>query len=626
MKTHKAYLISAITAVLVFALSMAYSFIFFREGTLIQSTVAISRFLYGIQLFLRFLPAVIGTGALVGWAIDFGKNARGCSARFSGTMFVRLNEVIVTGLVFVFVLTLVNEIALPTVSAKLKQYRMLPSLLRDYNAMAARLYEQERFALAFGYAKKAFEIDAKNPGAKRLLRLTELSLQQQKEISDDIKKRTEELTFKGELPDLLPRSKTENRQDMFDSNLLESARDALKHKDFVQALALAGRAQNFAHLSAEDKAELKNIAGAAESALHLPPAYGATAEQLIFQKKYDGYVSLLNGSYLKAYYIFKTLSLQSKTLALDPDIQTCLEEAQRHIENQCFFSDETFNLRPFERAENVHFRLAKDDGTTDIFFIKGITQADIDGGTAQYLRGLYVFTLDEHNEYKSGFYSDYAKLKKISLRDEGEHAAYAKALNAGRSKPFMSVPILIVRSIDRNFEGTEERPSLLTGEEGLLGLPPDVQALPMEYDDFELIKEVSSGFDSMHLDSLFRFVNRAENYGYSAEIFAQILLNRLLYPLFLLNLFIILGWIAWNGRTPEHVQFKFVWILLFPFAGIGLHALYIIMLGLFKLMNYGIIGLAGKSAALGAGLILYTLLLTSFSVSFLACRNSEEEE
>ena len=583
MKTHKAYLISAITAVLVFALSMAYSFIFFREGTLIQSTVAISRFLYGIQLFLRFLPAVIGTGALVGWAIDFGKNARGSSARFSGTMFIRLNEVIVTGLVFVFVLTLVNEIALPTVSAKLKQYRMLPSLLRDYNAMAARLYEQERFALAFGYAKKAFEIDAKNPGAKRLLRLTELSLQQQKEISDDIKKRTEELTFKGELPDLLPRSKTENRQDMFDSNLLESA-------------------------------------------LHLPPAYGATAEQLIFQKKYDGYVSLLNGSYLKAYYIFKTLSLQSKTLALDPDIQTCLEEAQRHIENQCFFSDETFNLRPFERAENVHFRLAKDDGTTDIFFIKGITQADVDGGTAQYLRGLYVFTLDERNEYKSGFYSDYAKLKKISLGDEGEHAAYAKELNAGRSKPFTSVPLLIVRSIDRNFEGTEERPSLLTGEEGLLGLPPDVQALPMEYDDFELIKEVSSGFDSMHLDSLFRFVNRAENYGYSAEIFAQILLNRLLYPLFLLNLFIILGWIAWNGRTPEHVQFKFVWILLFPFAGIGLHALYIIMLGLFKLMNYGIIGLAGKSAALGAGLILYTLLLTAFSVSFLACRNSEEEE
>jgi len=417
-------------------------------------------------------------------------------------------------------------------------------------------------------------------------------------------------------------------QESFDSNLLENARKALERTDFVQARALADRAlKGSPNLSAGDKAELKKIAGAAANGLHLPPAFDATPEQLIFQKKYDGYISLLNGDYLKAYYIFKTLSLQSKMLALDPDIQNCLEEAQLHIENQCFFSDETFNLRPFERAENMYFRLAKDDGTTDIFFIKGITQAGSGDGTAQYLRGLYIFTLGKRNEYKSGFYSDYAKLKKISVHDVGENFIQNMEQTAGISKPFTSIPLLILRSIDRNFEGTEDHPSLLTtgeDEEDKSLVPPDVLALPMEYDDFELIKEASSGFDGMRLDSLFHFVDRAENYGYSAEIFAQILLNRLLYPLFLLNLFIILGWIAWNGRTPENVQFKFVWILLFPFAGIGLHALYVIMFGLFKLMNYGIIGLTGKSTALVAGVVLYTLLLIAFSVSFLACRNSEE--
>ncbi|MGP1459497.1 MAG: hypothetical protein ACTTKL_09335 [Treponema sp.] len=620
MKARKAYLISFVTAVLVFAVSMIYTFVSLHEDALIHSTVKTYKFLHGIKLFLHFLPAAIGTGCLIGWAIDFGKNAQGSLMRFSVAMFSRFQIVLLTALFFVFVLTAVNKIALPIINAQLNHYRALLSLLQEYNTMAEKLYETQRFGLAFDYAKKASEIDAENKETKRLLYLTEVSLQEQKEFSAEQKKKAGELTFNEDITHLTQSDMPERILGPYETrNLLESAREAYRQKDYFGAHYYAQTAILAAAPKDISVGELKEVAAAAWNELSRTRLADATEEQLLFQKKYEGYVSLIGGDYLKAYYIFKTLSLQSKKLSLDPDIVRYLDAAQRRIEKQYFFSDETFNLQSFESAENVHFRLVKDDGTTDVVFIKGITQAQGAAELAQYLRGLYIFTLDERNEYKSGIYTAYAKMESLSADYfDGRLAEVAEM--AGKYK---SVPYIILRSLDRNFEGTADAPELIGGYEAKL--PSGSLILPMEYADFELIKEASSGFDAMRLGSLYRFVDCAEKYGYSAEIFAQILLNRLLYPLFILNMFIMLGWTAWHGRTPENVQFKFVWILLFPLAGIGIHYLYIVALGLFKLLNYGLIGLAGKSAALVSGLVLYSLLLIIFSVSFLSCRNSSQE-
>ncbi len=623
MKLKKTYLISFVFMIFVFIACLIYTFIFFNEPSLINSTVKTYKFLTSLKLFFSFVPAAIGTGCLIGWTIDFGNNAQGSLNRFSTAMFARFQQLIITGLVFVFALTAVNEIVLPIINARLRHFQAMPALLKEYNSMAEKLYESERFSLAYDYAKQASEIDSGNKDTKHLLYLTELSLRNQKKITDELKKTTGELTFNEDLSNLSEKNEIIRLHEPFETfALLKAARECYEMHDYFGAHYYADTAVHSADPKDINIRELKELASAAWNQLGSARLEGTTEEQKLFQKKYEGYVRLINGDNLKAYYIFKTLSLQSKKLSIDPDIVRYLAVAEARIEKQYFFSDETFNLQAFESTENVRFKIKKDDGTTDVIFIKGITQTTGAEEMAQYLRGLYIFTLDENNSYKSGMYTAYAKMQSLST-EYFDDAVQDSNIVIENIKDYKSVPYIILNSIDRDLEKTVNKPEITGGYAETK--PANFVILPMEYSDFELIKEISSGFDTMKLSSLFRFVETSEKYGYSAEIFAQIVLNRLLYPLFILNLFIILGWIAWRCRTPAGVQFKFLWIFLFPFIGIAMHYLYVIGLGLFKLLNYGIIALAGKSASLLAGLILYVLLLIVLSMSFLACRNTSDE-
>ena len=144
----------------------------------------------------------------------------------------------------------------------------------------------------------------------------------------------------------------------------------------------------------------------------------------------------------------------------------------------------------------------------------------------------------------------------------------------------------------------------------------------MPFSDFELIEQASSGADSMNLISLFNFVSKAEKYGYSAESFAHILMNRMLKPLYLLILFIVIAYLAWHFRLEENSVFKFKWIIMFPVLCAAYYFLYKLALCLFKFINYGLLGVSGVSFSIAAGTIVYVLIFAIVSVFFLSCRNS----
>ena len=131
----------------------------------------------------------------------------------------------------------------------------------------------------------------------------------------------------------------------------------------------------------------------------------------------------------------------------------------------------------------------------------------------------------------------------------------------------------------------------------------------ISYEDFDLVKQASADLDSMNIISLFKFMNKATFFGYSQEVVCQTLLDRILYPLFVLVLLVFIAYTAWNGRLLEDKLFKFKWVLVFPIFACSFHIIYNILFVLFRFVNYGFLSLVGIDFALVVGIIFYILLL-----------------
>ena len=190
----------------------------------------------------------------------------------------------------------------------------------------------------------------------------------------------------------------------------------------------------------------------------------------------------------------------------------------------------------------------------------------------------------------------------------------------GIDKKISAVPYILLNSVDRNFPDKIITPEFKLGNKksDLSGF----RILKMPFSDFELIEQASSGADSMNLISLFNFVSKAEKYGYSAESFAHILMNRMLKPLYILILFVVIAYLAWHFRLEENSVFKFKWVAMFPLLCATYFFLYNLAVCLFKFINYGLLGIAGVSYSLAIGAIVYVLIFVIVSVFFLSCRNS----
>ena len=63
--------------------------------------------------------------------------------------------------------------------------------------------------------------------------------------------------------------------------------------------------------------------------------------------------------------------------------------------------------------------------------------------------------------------------------------------------------------------------------------------MPLPFEDFSMLCDVSHGSETMSLVSLYKFSKVASNFGYSSEIFSQALINRFSFPLILLICFML---------------------------------------------------------------------------------------
>ena len=607
----RTYIITIVFTVFSFLLCLCYGFFFAAIPKVVSLSENSYRFFLGLKTFIHILPAILGTGLLVGWSVGFGANQSGSKVRFSNAMFGRYKKVLILSLVSVFILTISTEVFEPALNKKLNYYQDRLELMGEYKRVAGKLFAQGDADLAFEYAKLANEIDPTNEDVQKLMIASELAANKTQDVPKvSVSKKIKKIEkFQNRI---LP----EEPYSVF--KLLITAQQCLDNEDWFGAHYYAQMAIDASSPKDINVPALKDISAVAWNHISQAQAEKITEEQKIYAKKVEGYSALISGDFLKAYYIFRTLSLKSKALSVDPDVVRYLNFANEKLEEEYFFIDETFNLQGFETVNNVHFSIRNNDGTTSVYFIKGVTPIADSASLVQYLRGLSIFVIDYDGKYKLGKYVPYAKMS--SLNTDFFDAESKKII--GINDSIKEIPYIMVNSVDRNKEGVIHKP-IRKGGYGRY-FEENFVLLPISYEDFDLVKQASADLDSMNIISLFKFMNKATFFGYSQEVVCQTLLDRILYPLFVLVLLVFIAYTAWNGRLLEDKLFKFKWVLVFPIFACSFHVIYNILFVLFRFVNYGFLSLVGIDFALVVGIIFYILLLFIISLLFLSRKTYSE--
>lgn len=359
--------------------------------------------------------------------------------------------------------------------------------------------------------------------------------------------------------------------------------------------------------------ELKKISTAAWNNLTEYHDLAKTQGQLTFEKKYQGYLALVQKDDLKAYYIFRELYQSSREMQSDPDVVFYLQIAENRINERCFFIDETFELKSFESANDVYFAYEYADGSRDVIYFKGMTTVASTGNSIQYLRALTIVSVARNGEVFRTMTVPYAKVLPVSVKTL---TPTTKAL-MGIDDSIDCVPYIMLKSVGRDSPELNNEP-LYTYQNGETANTPEYLLLSIPYDDFLLLEKSTSTPESMPLASLFKLVHMAAKYGFCTEVYGQALVNRIFYPLWILIMFILLAGFGWNNRINPTQFFKFSWALAFiPFILISM--LYNkMMMFLFRLVNYVLLGGFGLSGGMVAALVLYIILLICSAIIFVS--------
>ncbi|MCQ2592371.1 MAG: hypothetical protein MJ188_06260 [Treponema sp.] len=568
--------------------------------------------------FLYFLPAMLFTAFTVSCSLYFGQTPQGSTRRFSRAMVKRFQMVLIVAVISSFVLTLSNEVIGGLITNKKNAIINNPKIIREYLEVGNNLYKKGLYERSLSYANAVLRLDPNSTEARDLKSHSDMEIN--RESMTDIR-------F-----DLLEDS------DIFDSQKdlkidAEQISDAyqclLKAKDFYDK-EMWFDAHYYAEIgvklvSSKDPnlRELKNISADAWNNLTEKHSFQPTEDEICFNQKYAGYVALMEGDELQAYYIFRYLDENYPEMRKDNDVQFYLEEAQRRIEKKYFFIDETFELETFENVNDVYFTYCYPDGTKDLIYFKGATIVKATGQTVQYLRDFTIYQL-KNNKWFMTLHVPYAKMQPVSVE---------KLSNSARSMIGIKdnqkfVPYILLKSIGRSDSSQTYGPTY-TYANGAEATIPEYLIYPMEYDDFLLLEQSAAKPDTCSISTLFNLISKAEDAGYSKIYFAHTLLNRLMYPLFIIIVFVLLGafgWdyrIGWNEELQESNFFRLSWIFAFPFFIFVMLFVNQGLMVIFKLINYLVVSFTRGNNIILAAILLYILFFVVASLYFVSRKNTK---
>ena len=565
------------------------------------------KFCTGMEYFLTFLPAVLFTGILVSFSVHFGHNSEGSTTAFAPAMFTRYRNVMITGLVCSFLLMLSNETVGMMLKHKKEKIVTRPKIIAQYIDSGKTLYNQGLYDRSLMYAKAALKMDPNSKEARNLISMIDIEMN---------RSYIQDLRF--DLTNAEPVYSQDNSLKIDESQLLDA------YKCLLKASSAYDNGQWFdAHYYAEmgiklatskdpNVQKLRQISADSWNNLTELHKGAKTQSEEIFEEKYRGFVALMEDDDLQAYYIFRYLNETYPELEKDNDVQFYFKVAQDRVEQKYFFIDETFELKSFEDANDVYFSYKQLDGSTDIIYFKGLSYLKAAGSSVQYLRDLTILKIKNGKWFRT-MHVPYAKVMPVSVKSLNKTT---KAM-LGISDDADFVPYILLKSVGRD-DSEQDYTPLYTYADGETTTVPEYMIYPMLYSDFLLLEKTASNPKTMPLSTLFALNSKAADYGFTSELFRHTLLNRLLYPLFILIVIMLIGAFSWSFRIGQTLYFRMSWVFSFPFFMIIMYFFYHIMLYIFKLMNYALIILCDGKGALTVGIVFYMILLFISSIYFLS--------
>ena len=593
-------------------LSFVVAFIGYIPENVPESSIFIYKVMTALQNFTKYLPSVAITGFVVSCSVHFGRNAEGSTERFSKAMMDRFKTVMIISIAIAFILTVFTEVVGLLTENKKSSIINRPKIVNEYISVGNKLFDNGYYERAMSYADAALKL---SPNEKKALNLKDRA---DVEIN---RARTSNIRFKlyesVEEAEKVDRVVIDADQINEVYQLCLKAREAYDKQEWFNAHYYSELGIKLATPKDPNLEELKKISTASWNNLTEYHNLAKSEGQLLFERKYEGYLALVQKDDLKAYYIFRELYQSSREMQSDPDVVFYLEIAENRINERSFFVDETFELKSFESANDVYFSYEYADGSRDIVYFKGMTAVASTGDSIQYLRALTVVSVDRNGDVFRTMTVPYAKVLPVSVKTL---TPTTKAL-MGIDDSIDYVPYILLKSVGRDTPELHNEP-LYSYQNGETANSPEYLLLSIPYEEFLILENSAVSPEAMSLPTLFKLSHMAAKYGFCSEVYGQSFVNRVFYPLWILIIFILLASFGWNNRIGPTQYFKFSWSLAFiPFIFISI-LFNKMMMFLFRLINYVLLGGFGITGGMVAGLVLYIVLLLLVSVLFVS-RNSK---
>lgn len=574
---------------------------------LLKPDVFLYHIFLGLISFFKWLPSILLSIFLIDFSLFFRHTDLKNYGRFSVVQMKNYKKVLLIASICVTFIFVCSEIFTPlSINAK----NQLEKRTDDYNwaiKKAQESFELDNVSSALFYIESALRL---NPTAQEAGGLKE----KYERFSAENQDMVQDLSFENSLLSATITTMPDDPDAAED--LLTQAHTAFTKQDYFNAHYYATLALKMSGPNNPNTEEMQGIAVTSWDNLSKWAGFQPDDSSQFFALKQKAYTALMNGEILTAYYAFHDLSTKNN---FDPDIARFYQLAIQGLQKEYFFIDETFNLAHFENESNIEFSLNRPDGGQDKIKIGGITAIKNTGNSLKYLRDYSFSSYDSEGKLLYTYSVPYAKLigEQASIADPN----YAQTYNI--KNPNTLVPRLLLTSVDRTTPGIVSAPIY---ESGIIEPPKNTMAvLPLTLADFNLIGSAALGPKYMDIASLFQFVPKADTYGFSSQVYGAFLIQRISYPFLLFALFIFLAIQAWNFRLTTSVQFKFIWIFIFP-AFTALTQL------VFEVIDYGIslvyFSLAHMTGywQIAASVGIFLLIIIALSIRFLSLHTENSNQ
>lgn len=540
-----------------------------------------ARFTRGVLTFIDLFPAVFMSALTIPFALKIHSGSS--EKRFSMAFFDSLKPHLACCIAGTIVYTFLSLIAMPLLTNYELRLQSESRLYTTAREKAAEFAEKEQWldaAMFYSICEYILpEAAAKDSLAETIASGVE-RLRYGRENSAGAKK-TPPMALPGYSASL-----NENEA-------LALAKKAFQNGRYYDAHWLANTAERLAKPSSTEAADAARTASLAWNAIsRMEPTSDEERLFSIYRRKREGYEALVNGEWLRSYYIFTALLNDAPN---DTDVQNYYSLSKQGVSSVAFFLDE-IDTAAGNTMGNVIFSLpASDKGGRIVLRIETLTLLE----DAAFGRGVEAISFSPQNILEWRLSSELVKILPMSINGQWRTA-------------------LILHAVDRTNPSISKKP-VWTGR-----VPTAAEEnqllLSLSFEELQLAAQAQQGGSGFFLSDLWLAAHSLGENGFIPEVFYVRIVRVLAQVIFFPALAIIAIVIGWKYRAKFHVRYAFypmlvVLPLVVSLIGVLLRAV-IHAVAVWAVISFGI------SSAM---LIFITTAIISFAVCvfFLAAQRGK---